>query len=187
MGGVQAFRIRKGEYAEVDLSNPGGYGNRNGSETFVYSIMKLYNGFVFSQNSKFTGKKSFLFLNTEKFSLKEMTGSPIELDTQLSSTVNLSKSSSCIYFSCFVGFLNYKGLGGSFIVLADEGRICSSIPGAKFYKIENLVFIPLTAFDREDERLLNKLDSFSRMLASFGYYSHERSASALLVDRGRRR
>jgi hypothetical protein len=75
MGGLQAFRIKKGEYLEIDFSI-GNNSNirKTASDGFVYSVIKLHNGFVFSQNQKITGRKSFLFLNTEKFSLKEISG-----------------------------------------------------------------------------------------------------------------
>lgn len=73
-GGFQAFRIRKGVYSPVDVSSTGDYGSRMGGEGFIYSVMRLNNGFIFSQNAKITGKKSYLFLNTDKFSLKEMSG-----------------------------------------------------------------------------------------------------------------
>lgn len=97
--------------------------------------------------------------------------------------MNILKSSNCLYFGCLLGFLNYKGLGGALIVLADEGRICCSLPGAKFYKIENLVFIPLFPYDRTDERILGKLENFQKLIVNFGYYSIGRSASTLLVDK----
>jgi hypothetical protein len=81
--------------------------------------------------------------------------------------------------------LNFKGLGGSFIVLADEGRICCNLAGWRYYKIENLVFLPLLPFDRDDDRLLNKLDNFQRLVCNFGYYCIGRSATTLLIDKSR--
>lgn len=72
---IPAFRIRNGKYADLDALNGVDSEYRPSTqETFIYSVMKLKNGFAFSQNSKSTGKQSYLFLNIETLSLKQLTG-----------------------------------------------------------------------------------------------------------------
>lgn len=72
---LPAFRIRNGRYVDLDMLISSGleYKPAN-SETFLYSVMKLKNGFVFAQNKKYTGKQSYLFLNIETLSLKQLSG-----------------------------------------------------------------------------------------------------------------
>ena len=75
--GILAFKIRGGKYTECEeyMRTPGGsIPNRSASGDFVYTLMKVPNGYLFSQNPKLTGKRSNLFLNTEQLSMKELPG-----------------------------------------------------------------------------------------------------------------
>ena len=82
------------------------------------------------------------------------------VESEVSSNLNLSRSTSPIYFNALLGFLNYKGLGGEFIVLVDESRLSSHMTTRRYYKIESLTFVAMTKFEPQDDRIMRRLDSF---------------------------
>ena len=86
----------------------------------------------------------------------------------------------------FVGFLNYRGLGGEFIVLVEDSILIADLGTHKFYKIESLVFIPLIPFNMEDGKLMKKLNNFQKLLTSFGYYSIGESATTRVINESRK-
>jgi hypothetical protein len=84
-----------------------------------------------------------------------------------------------------LGFLNYKGIGGSFIALADTSRLASNLSVRKYYQIEDVLFIPLSTHDRSDDRLLRKLDNFQKLMVNFGYYSVGGNTTSQLIGKSK--
>lgn len=109
------------------------------------------------------------------------------MTTEKEITANLNfgnRSASPVNFACLVGFLNYRGLGGEYIVLADEARLVTSVAGRRFYKIESLVFVPLVE-GGPDDKVVKKLDAFQSLIVSFGYFSIGGNATMPVINRSR--
>ena len=88
-------------------------------------------------------------------------------------------------FSFFVGFLNFRGIAGEFIVLVDGSRLATQIHTAKYYKIESLIFVPMIFFEKGDSRLVKKLDRFQQLLIEFGYYGVGCNITCNIIDKSK--
>ena len=73
---LQPFRMKQGKRVLLSESTSFSSIGQQNYENFVYSLMKTKSGYVFCQNPKITQKTSYLYLNTDILSLKQLSGRP---------------------------------------------------------------------------------------------------------------
>ena len=73
-----SFKVKNSSYVAYDQQTSSYATDKNwGSDSSIYSIIRLQNGFIFKQNASVTKKRSFLFLNTEQMTVQQLAGKRI--------------------------------------------------------------------------------------------------------------
>lgn len=57
------------------------------------------------------------------------------------------------------------------LILVNESTLIASLGPRSYYKIESLVFLPLSPLNPKIDKAVKFLDSFTKLLTAFGYYS----------------
>jgi hypothetical protein len=70
-----------------------------------------------------------------------------------------------------MGVLYSMSLDIEVLILVNESSLIASLGSRSYFKIDSLVFLPLSPLNPKNDKAIKFLDSFSKLLTSFGYFS----------------